>query len=126
MQDKVLTVFLVNKSMRAVRATKLKGLVVLVLRIKTSLTYLAEDLTFGTIVFVKIRYWGTTTGTTTILWDITFTTTINRLNSIVIAFFIVLNKKVIIPDFVINNFGENIRFKFLILRRMGIIMGPLL
>jgi hypothetical protein len=90
MYNKVLAVFLVNKRMTAVRATKFQGLVVLVFsRIKTSLAYFTENLTFGTIVFVEIRQWSTTTGTMAILRDITFATTINRLNSIVIAFFVV-------------------------------------
>jgi hypothetical protein len=125
MYDKVLTIFLVNKRMTAIRATKLQGLVVLVLMIKTSLAYFTENLTFGTIVFVEIRQWCTTTGTTAILGDITFTTTPNSLYSIVIAFFIVLNEGVVIPYLIMNNLWEDISLEFLILWGMNIIMSPL-
>ncbi|WP_204400778.1 hypothetical protein [Alkaliphilus hydrothermalis] len=62
---------------------------------------------------------------TAIFRDITFTTTIHRLYSIVIAFLIVLNEGVVIPYLIRNNLWKDIRLEILILRGMNIVMSPL-
>ena len=62
----------------------------------------------------------------TIFRYITFTATFDRFENIIIAFFVILNKQIIIHNFLMDYDRKNIGFEFLIFRRMGVIKSPLL
>jgi hypothetical protein len=89
-------------------------------------TDLAENLSFGTIVFVKVRLWSIASRTFTVIIDITLRASGNRLNLLTITPFDVWNVIPVIPWVVVKNLREFINLEFLVLRRMRIIINPLL
>ena len=72
MQDKKFPVLFGNKGIPAVRAAQLyrREAVILLGELRTA--DFARQLTFGTVVLVKILFWSLTTGTGTVIGDVTF------------------------------------------------------
>ena len=83
-------------------------------------------MSFGAIVFIEIRLRRITTRTGTIVTDVTIRTTINRFDFLAILPFEIRDVVIVVPFFIKDDFRKLINFEFLILRRMGIIEGPLL
>lgn len=87
----------------------------------------AEKLPLGTIVFVKKRLWGITTGAGAVVWNITIRAAADRTYLLTIAFFVVRDEIFISP--VLSEIGDQRKFinlEFLVLGGMGIIKSPLL
>ena len=127
MDDEVFSVFFGNKSVAAMRATQFYGRKTTVLWRKSCSTDLAENLAFGTIVFVKERLWCITAWAGAGLRDITFRTATDRTDLLAVAFFVVRDEIFIGP--VLSEIGNERKFinlEFLILWRVGIIESPLL
>lgn len=119
-------VFLMNKSIETVRTTQSHGSgQAAFFRGEHCGIDFAQDLSFGTIIFVKIWFWSITTGTIAVITDITFGTTLNRLYDFTIPPFNVFDIVRIIPDFVTEYLWKFINLEFLIFRRMGIIKSSL-
>ena len=96
---------------------------------KGVLAYFAKDLSFGTIVLVKIDFGSITSGALAVVRDVTFTTPPDRLYGLVIVLIPpleVLHEVTIIPGFYMEYQWEFIHFELLVLRRMGVIKSPLL
>ena len=93
-----------------------------------SLADFTENLTFFlTIIPHEIVNWSITSRTGTMLWNVAFHATKNRFDCFVVALLIVVDELFPVPFlFKRDNFGKLINFKFLILRRMGIVKSPLL
>ena len=125
--DKVLTVFLVCQGIAAMGAPQ--GIVfgeTVVVRGEVSITDLALDLSFGSVVAVEIGLGCITAGTGAILRNIAFLTPGNRLDFLVVPVFKVGNEELPVPSILVElYFWEFIRFKLLVFWRVGIIKGPL-
>ena len=96
------------------------------LRAEFSITDLAADLTFRAIVLIEIRHRGIASWAFTGFRDITFRTSRNRFKDFTIALLVVFQKPLIFNGFIVDDFGKDIGFEFLILRRMAVIKSPLL
>lgn len=124
--NKVFAILLVNKSMRAVRATQddLVGEL-----INTGLRFSAADfahkLIVRAVVLVKIVFWSVTIGTGGIIGNITNRAAFDRLNIIVVTPLDIFNKVFVKPNLTLDDQWRLIDFKLLILRRMRIIESPL-
>ena len=129
MDNKVFTVFLVNKWMRAVRAFQNRGFwkTAVVRSWKTILAYLAKKLAFlFAIIPHKILERCAAKITAAVLRNVTFATAKDRFDGFVIALFIVGNEVGPFPIlFEGYDFRKLINFKLLIFWRMGIIESPL-
>jgi len=128
--DEVFAVFLMNKSMAAVRTSKN-----IYLREstfgsngETRLTYFAQELTLLlAVVPHEVVIGGVALRAGTVSGNITFTMSEYRLDGLAISFLIVGNKICPVPFLLVrNNLWKLVDLKFLILWRVGIIKIPLL
>ena len=89
------------------------------LRRESSFTNFAQDLSFITVVAVKIRFRSIAEGAGTVIGDVAFLTPCNRLDLNVIAVFKVRDQQTPVP-FVVKIFdlGEFISFELLVLGRV--------
>ena len=93
---------------------------------KSGITDLAENLPFGTIIFVKKWFRSTTAGTTVFIWDITLGSAVDGTDFLTVTFFKVRNQLLISPGLTENcNERKLISFEFLVLWKVGIIKSPL-
>ena len=95
---------------------------------KGVLTYFAEDLSFGTIVLVKIDFGSITSGALAVVRDVTFTTPPDRLYGLVIVLIPpleVLHEVTIIPGLHMEDQRQLIDFELLVFWGVGIIKSPL-
>lgn len=130
MDDEVLAVFLVNKTVIAMRAFEDSGFgkaVILGWR-KMCLADLAQNLTFFlAIVPHEIVHRGITGRTGTVFRNITLDPAEYRTYGFVIALLVIRNEVLPVPALLIGyDFGKLINLEFLVLWRMGIIKSPLL
>ena len=127
MNNEVFTGLAWNKGIQAVRAAECccPGKSAFV-RTELSGTDLAENLAFGTIVFIKISFRGITAWTFTVIINVAFRTSGNRLDFPAIFPFDVRNVVMVIPRLVMEYLRQFINLEFLIFWRMGIIENPLL
>ena len=123
---KLLTLFLAYKGTGTIRTSERKQLCgsVFFWR-KSSRADLAQDLSFGAIVFIQVWFRGIAARTCAFIRDIAFLTTGNRLYLFSVAPFQVRDVIPVIPLFVIEDFREPVDFEFLVFRGMGIIVRPL-
>lgn len=83
-------------------------------------------MSFAAVVAVKIRLWGITRGTSAVIRDVTFLTSGNGFDLVVIFVFKIRDKELPIPVVVQDmDFRQIIGFKLLILGGVGIIKSPL-
>ena len=129
MYDKVFPILFGNECMSTVRAAKFPFGVVFFFWRKRVLANFAKNLTFGTVILIKIRFWSMTAWALTVIRNVAFGTSSNWFDGfvrILITPSEVLHEILIIPWF---NRAENewklIKLKFLIFRGMGIIKSPL-
>lgn len=78
------------------------------------LPYFAEELPFGTIVFVEIEFWGITAWAGTVAVNITFAPALNRFDFFTIPPFQIRDVFFVIPFLVINDLWKLVNPKFLI------------
>ena len=124
--NKMFTLFFWNKCVWAIRASKNKRFyVAIVFGRKLCITHLATKLAFRTVILVKINFWCIATGTFTVVADVTFRTTLNWFDFLVVAPFEVRNEIFVIPRILVDDFWKLIYFEFLIFRWMGIVKSPL-
>lgn len=117
MNNKVFTVFLMSKSMRAMRAAQgyfVRKLINLDLRF--SAAYFAHNLIVRAVVLVKIFFGSFAIRASTVVGNITYRTAFNRLNVITVAPFDVRNKLLIMPNVALDDKRRLIDLKLLILR----------
>lgn len=128
MQNEKLPMFLRSQGMAAVRASERQRLCIAILfQQEAGVTYLAQELSLGTIILVKIVNWSTTSGTGSSFRDITGRTPANGFDGLAVAETVVFEKIVPIPVlFWITDERKLINSVFLILRGMRIIKRPLL
>ena len=125
--DEMLTIFLGNKSMSAVRASELEGCMTILFWREKCLANLALKLTFGTIVLVEIDLRCIASGAFAIVRDIAFRTTPYRLDGLIIRItpLKISHEIPVIPWLNIQDQRELINLKFLIFGRMRILISPL-
>ena len=83
-------------------------------------------MTFVTVVAVKIRLWSITKRTGTVIGDVAFLTSCNRLDLYIVAVFEVRDEQSPVPFMVMKfDLGKFICFELLIFWRVGIIKSPL-
>ena len=91
-----------------------------------SLTYLAQDLTFRTIVAIKVDGRSLALRAGTVFRDTGFRATIHRFDFLVITLVIVVDEIFPVPVLsMMDNDGKFINLELLILGRMGIVESPL-
>ena len=124
--DKVFAVFFWNKSIPAVGTAQFHGGEAAFIRREPGGADFAEELAFGTIVFVQKRLRGITAWTAAIIRNVTFTATADRADLLAIAFFKVRNQFPVSPVLTeICKERKFIRFEFLVLWGVRIIKSPL-
>ena len=97
-------------------------------RRKLCITYLAHQLTFGTVVLVKVDARGIASRTFTVFVDVTFNSTADGFDGLVVILITPLkvsDEIPVVPGFNIQDKWKFINLEFLILGRMGIIESPL-
>ena len=124
--DKVFAVFFWNKSIPAVGTAQFHGGEAAFIRREPGGADFAEELAFGTIVFVQKGFWRITPGAGAGVWDITFGPAADRADLLAIAFFVVRDKFLVSPVLSeIGNKGELINLELLVFWGIGIIKSPL-
>ena len=85
------------------------------------------ELTFATIVIIDLFMRGATTRTDGICRNVTIGILANgnRLNQFIVAFVEVFDEFLIVELFALDDFWGLVYFKFLVLRRVGVIESPL-
>ena len=129
MDDEVFAVFLVNKTVIAMRTLEDSGFgkaIIFGWR-KVRLANLAQNLTFLlAIVPHEIVYRGITCRAGTVFWDITFHPAEYRAYGFVIALLVIRDEILPVPVLLIGyDFWKLINLEFLVLWRVGIIKSPL-
>ena len=125
--DKVFAVFFWNKSIPAVGTAQFHGGEAAFIRKEPGGADFAEELAFGTIVFVQKGFRRITPGAGAGVWDITFGPAADRADLLAIAFFVVRDKFLVSPVLSeIGNKGELINLELLVFWGMGVIKRPLL
>ena len=113
--------------MPAVRAAQLQGREAALGRREPGGTNFAEELPFGAVIPVEKRLGSLTAGTGTVIRDIAFRAAADRTDLLAITFFKVRDEFLISPILAeVSNQREFINLEFLIFRRVGIIVSPLL
>ena len=116
-----------DESIPAVRAAQLYRREAVILLGELRVTDLTGELSLGTVVLVKIRLGSLTTGTGTVIGDITFGPPADGTDLLFITFFKVRDEIFISPVLTeIGDQGKFVNFELLVLWRMGIVKGPLL
>ena len=126
MQDKKLPVLFRNESIPAVRAAQLQGREAVILLGELGVTDFTGELSFGTVVFVKIRHWSLTAGTGAVIGDVTLGPPSDGTDLLSVTFFKVRDQFFISP--VLTEIGDQrefINLVFLVFRGMGVIKSPL-
>ena len=124
--NKVFAILLVNKSMRAVRASQddLVGEL-----INTGLRFSAADfahkLIARAVIPVKIVFWSMTIGASGIIGNIANRAAFDRLDIVVVTPLDIFNKVFVKPNLTLDDQRRLIDFELLILRGMRIIESPL-
>jgi len=98
------------------------------MRRERGLADLAHDLTFGAVVLVEIDFGSITSRTFAVVIYVAFGSSFDRFDRLVFIFVapgIISHEVVIIPGFDTKDQREFINLKFLIFRRMGIVISPL-
>ena len=119
MQDKKLPVLFGDESIPAVRAAQLYRREAVILLGELRVTDLTGELSLTAVVLVKILLWSLTTGTGTVIGDVTF-------GPPFVTFFKVRDQFLISP--VLTEIGDQrefINLVFLVFRGMGVIKRPL-
>ena len=127
MDDEMLPLFLGNKDVETVRTPEscVPGKTTF-LRAKPGITYFAENLPLAAIVFIKIRFWGVTAWTFTVIINVADGTSADRFYGFTVAPLDVRNVITVVPNFVVKDFWKFVDFKLLVFRGLGIIKSPLL
>ena len=124
--NKVFAVFLVNKRMRAMRASQDDFVGEL---INTGLRFSAADfahkLIVRAIIPVKIVFWSMTIRAGGVIRNITNRAAFDRLNIIVVTPLDIFNKVFVKPNLTLNDQWRLIDFELLILRGKRVIKRPL-
>ena len=124
--NKVFAIFLVNKRMRAVRASQDDFVGELInTGLKFSAADFAHKLIARAVIPVKIVFWSMTIRADGIIGNITNRAAFDRLNIIVVTPLDIFNKVFVKPNLTLDDEWRLIDFKLLILRRMRIIESPL-
>ena len=127
MNDKVLTIFLVNQCVITVRAfERIRFRESIILWRESSRANFAQNLSFRAVVLIEIRLRCITTRTGTVVTDVTNRTTINWFDFLTILPFEIRDVVIVVPFLIEDDFRKFINLEFLILRGMGVIEGPLL
>lgn len=125
--DEVLTVFFGNQRVGAVRTTKLKGSKSAVLRREFGRADTAEELSFGTVVFIEKRFGGIASWTGAVVRNITFRPAFDRADFLTVTFFKVRDEVFVIPVLPkVSDQWKFINFELLVFGRIGIIKSLLL
>ena len=95
------------------------------LRGKGSGADLAQELSFGAVVFVKKRFGSITSGTGAAVINVTHAVSFDRFDGLPVLPFEIRDVVSVIPFFVEDNLREFIDFELLVFWRMGIIESPL-
>jgi len=126
MQDKELPVFLWDKSIPAVGTAKFYGRKAVILLRELCVTDLTGELTFGTVILVKIWLRSLTTGTGTVIGDVTSGPPFDGTDLLAVTFFKVRDEFFVSPVLTeICDQREFINPVFLVFRGMGVIKRPL-
>ncbi len=125
-EDEVLPLFLWDESIAAVRAAQLHGREAAVPRGESGIAYLAENLSFGTVVPVEVWHGRVTARTGAVLRNIAFRTAVYRPDLLSVAFFGIGDKLLVSPFLAeVGNKRERIDLELLVFWGMGIIRSPL-
>lgn len=114
--DKVFAVLLVNKRMRAMRASQDNLGGELITSLRFSAADFAHKLIARAVVLVKIVFWSVTIGAGGIIGNITNRAAFNRLNIIVVTPLDIFDKVLVKPNLTLDDEWRLIDFKLLILR----------
>ena len=126
MQDKKLPVLFGDESIPAVRAAQLYRREAVILLGELCVTDLTGELTFGTVILVKIWLRSLTTGTGTVIGDVTFGPPFDGTDLLAVMFFKERDQFLISP--VLTEIGDQrefINLVLLVFRGMGVIKRPL-
>lgn len=127
MQDKKLAVLFGNEGIPAVRAAQLYRREAVILLGELCVTDLTGELTFGTVILVKIWLRSLTTGTGTVIGDVTSGPPFDGTDLLAVTFFKVRDEFFVSPVLTeIRDQRECINLELLIFGRVGIIEDPLL
>ena len=126
MQDKKLPVLFGDESIPAVRAAQLYRREAVILLGELRVTDLTGELSLTAVVLVKILLWSLTTGTGTVIGDVTFGPPFDGTDLLFVTFFKVRDQFLISP--VLTEIGDQrefINLVLLVFRGMGVIKRPL-
>lgn len=115
------------KGMRTVGALQQIFVIVLVIMfIESGTADFAKELAFGTVIAVQVFRRGIASRAGAVGRNIGITAVLDRFDFFTITPFEIRDEIFIIPDFPDNNGGEFVNFIFLVFRRLGILVDPLL
>ncbi len=113
MQDKRFPVLFGNQSIPALRAAQFHGREAVILPGELSVTDFAGELSFGTVVFIKICFRSLTAGTGTVFRDVTFGLPPDGVDLLTVTFLKVRDELLISP--VLTEIGDQRKFINLVL-----------
>ena len=126
MQDKKLPVLFGDESIPAVRAAQLYRREAVILLGELRVTDLTGELSLGTVVLVKIRLGSLTTGTGTVIGDVTFGSPFDGTDLLAVTFLKVRDEFFVSPVLTeIRDQRKFINLVLLVFRGMGVIKHPL-
>lgn len=126
MQDKKFSVLFGDERVPAVGAAQFHGRETVILLRELCVTDLTRELSLGTVVLVKILLWSLTTGTGTVIRDVTFGPPFDGTDLLFVTFFKVRDQFFISPVLAeIRDQREFIDLVLLVFRGMGVIKRPL-
>lgn len=96
-EDEVLPFFLRDVRIAAVRAVQFYGREAAFGGREPGGADLAEELPFGTAIFIKEGFWGITARAGAVTWDVTFRASADRPNPFAIAFLVVRDELFVSP-----------------------------
>lgn len=125
-EDKMFPVLYGNEGVPAMGTVQLQGRETIFVRGERSITGLAQELPFGTIVLVEKRFRGIAARAGAVVRDVAFRAVSDRPDLLAVALFVVRDEIFVRPVLAeVCNQREFINFELMVLWGMGIIKGPL-
>ena len=126
MEDEVFPFFLWDKGIATMGAAQFQAGETALLRGEPGGADFALQLSFGTIILVKKRFWRITAGTGAVIGDIALRAAADRADLLSVTLFIVRDEVFVVPVLSeVGNQREFVDLEFLVFWGMGVIKSPL-
>ena len=126
MEDEVFPFFLWDKGIATMGAAQFQAGETALLRGELGGADFAQELSFGTVVPVQVRFGSITAGTGAVIRDIAFRTASDRADLLAITLFIVGDEVFVVPVLAeVGHEREFVNLELLVFWGMGVIKSPL-